>query len=131
MASKKRLTPEEYDQLYERLYEQKEKGTVTDAQLSVLLAKLDSMRDDGASKAEIEHALLHPPKTSDPGERATDRAVADLEKKIKRVYGAAAAPVAREKGLPSGASAYCSAVSNSASKSRSIPTPFSSWMWAS
>ena len=94
MAQKKRLTQAEYDQLYERLYEQKEDGTVTDSQLSVLLAKLDSMRDDGASKAEIEKELLHPARVSrpakDPGTRAAEKSVTEIEKKLRSVYGTAA-----------------------------------------
>ena len=57
-----------------------------------------------------------------------------MSKEITRrqfIIGAAAAPVAMEKGLPSGASAHCRARANSASSSRSIPTPFSSCTWAS
>ena len=94
MAASKRtpgMNQAEYDELYERLYEKKEDGSITDAELSKYLDKLDDLKNSGASKAEAEKALLgRAAAAHDPGARATDRAVTDLEKKFKKIYGAAA-----------------------------------------
>ena len=52
-----KMTPKEYDQLYDMLYEQKEKGVITDSELSALSNELGDMDYHGKSKAEAEEIL--------------------------------------------------------------------------
>lgn len=118
MAQKKRkpgMTKEEYDQLYDTLYSYKERGAITDNELSLFVEFLDEMNKDGtaidtagkvllgavrslwevgkntpdAIKAAKEQ-LQEQNKPADLGTRIADKATDEIENKLKKVYGQAA-----------------------------------------